>query len=396
MATQRIVSSLCLSKKTLPPNAVHASPPPHSNDQPALAGLVVCMVGPHEPRPGGVTTQVETLSRCLRGDGVEVRPVDTNVQALRRLGRAGRWLLPLAQLAAVPWRLWRAMRGADLIHVHLASFWGFYLPMLAIALARRLRRVPVVASYHGGMAGQFVAAHRRRVQALLRSIDVLITSAQAVGAVFETLGVRPVLLPNVVDLQAFGPRPGSPRVLAGRPEPLLLWIKRFDNVSNPALMVRAYAQVRQQVPGARLLMIGDGQRLAEIRGLAAELGAPVEFAGRVSFEALKAAYAAADVFVSSSAVDNQPNTLLEASAQGLPIVATAVGGVPEMIHDGVDALLAPPDDPTALAAAIMRVLSEPGLAEGLSAAARANAQRFTWPAIRPQLAQVYSLALAGD
>jgi len=254
----------------------------------------------------------------------------------------------------------------------------------------------VVASYHGGMAGQFVAAHRRRVQALLRPIDVLITSAQAVGAVFETLGVRPILLPNVVDLQAFGPRPGSPRVLAGRPEPLLLWIKRFDNVSNPALMVRAYAQVRQQVPGARLLMIGDGQRLAEIRGLAAELGAPVEFAGRVSFEALKAAYAAADVFVSSSAVDNQPNTLLEASAQGLPIVATAVGGVPEMIHDGVDALLAPPDDPTALAAAIMRVLSEPGLAEGLSAAATINAKRFTWPAIRPQLAQVYSLALAGD
>jgi phenylacetate-CoA ligase len=143
-------------------------------------------------------------------------------------------------------------------------------------------------------------------------------------------------------------------------------------------------------------MIGDGQRQAEVQGLAAELAAPVEFAGRVSFEALKAAYTAADVFVSSSSVDNQPNTLLEASAQGLPIVATAVGGVPEMVHDGVDALLAPPDDPTALAAAIVRVLREPGLAEGLSAAARANAQRFTWPAIRPQLAAVYGRAMSRD
>jgi phenylacetate-CoA ligase len=354
------------------------------------------MVGPHEPRPGGVTTQVETLSRCLRSDGVEVRSVDTNVQALRGLGRLGRWLLPLGQLAAVPWRLGRATRGADLIHVHLASFWGFYLPMLAVALARRLRHVPVVASYHGGLAGQFVAAHRRRVQALLRPIDALITSAQAVGAVFETLGIDPIILPNVVDLQAFSPRPGSPRALAGRPDPLLLWIKRFDRVSNPSLMVRAYAEVRQQIPGARLLMIGDGQRQAEVRDLAAELAAPVEFAGRVSFEALKAAYTAADVFVSSSSVDNQPNTLLEASAQGLPIVATAVGGVPEMVHDGVDALLAPPDDPTALAAAIVRVLREPGLAEGLSAAARDNAQRFTWPAIRPQLAAVYGRAMSRE
>jgi phenylacetate-CoA ligase len=108
---------------------------------------------------------------------------------------------------------------------------------------------------------------------------------------------------------------------------------------------------------------------------------------------LQAAYAAADLFVSSSAVDNQPNTLLEASAVGLPIVATAVGGVPEMVHDGVDALLTPPDNPIALAEAILRILHEPGLAERLSQAAIANAQRFTWPAVRPQLAAVYVKAL---
>jgi len=355
----------------------------------ALASLVICMVGPHEPRPGGVTTQVETLSRCLRGDGVEVRPVDTNVQPLRRLGRLGRWLLPLGQLVVVPWRLWRASRGADLIHVHLASYWGFYLPMMAISLVRPLRRLPVVASYHGGMAEQFVAAHRRRVQALLRPIDALLTSAQAIAAAFEPLGLQPILMPNVVDLAQFSPRSGGPHNLTAQPAPLLLWIKRFDSVSNPTLMVRAYALVRQLATDARLLMIGDGPRRAEVETLAAELNAPVEFAGRVSFEALQAAYAAADLFVSSSAVDNQPNTLLEASALGLPIVATAVGGVPETVHDGVDALLTPPDDPAALAQSILRLLREPGLAERLSQAAIVNAQRFTWPAVRPQMAVVY-------
>jgi phenylacetate-CoA ligase len=351
------------------------------------------MVGPHEPRPGGVTTQVETLSRCLRDDRVEVRPVDTNVPALRRLGRPGRWLLPIGQLLVVPWRLWRTTRDADLIHVHLASSWGFYLPMLTIALVKRSRHLPVVASYHGGMAEQFVVAQRRRVQALLKSVDVFLTSARAIAKVFDALGLHPILMPNVVDLEQFRPRSGGPRDLADQPAPLLLWIKRFDDVSNPALMVRAYAQVRQQIPGARLLMIGDGHRLAEIQTLAAKLDAPVQFAGRVSFEDLQAAYAAADLFVSSSAIDNQPNTLLEASALGVPIVATAVGGVPEMVHDGVDALLAPPDDPTALAQALLRVLHEPGLAERLSQAAIANAQRFTWPAVRPQLAAVYGRAL---
>lgn len=359
----------------------------------SLAGLVLCMVGPHGLRPGGVTTQVETLSRCLRGDGVEVRPVDTNVQTLRRRGRLGRWLLPWAQCLAVPWRLWRASQGADLIHVHLASYWGFYLPMLAISLARMGRRLPVVASYHGGMARSFVASDRRRVAALLGHVDVLLTSADAIAAAFDPLGVQACIVPNVVDLDAFRPRPARPPSLAGQPAPQLLWIKRFDAVSNPALMVHAYAQVRRQIPDARLTMIGDGPRMAEIQALAAQLHAPVEFAGRVSFPALQAAYAAADLFVSSSAVDNQPNTLLEASSIGLPIVATAVGGVPEMVHDDIDALLAPPDNPAALAAAILRVLREPGLAERLSRAAIVNAQRFTWPAVRPQWATVYARAL---
>ena len=377
---------------------MHDSSQDHLRSRPStpLAGLVVCVVGPHEPRPGGVTTQVETLAHCLRSDGVEVRPVDTNVQALRRLGRPGHWLLPLGQILIVPWRLLRATRHANLIHVHLASYWGFYLPMLAVALVRFWRELPVVASYHGGLAGQFVAAHRSRVQALLGYVDVLLTSAQAVAEAFAPLGHHPNLMPNIVDLDAWGPPSGRPHDLTAQPAPLLLWIKRFDAVSNPALMVRAYALVRQQLPAARLLMIGDGPRRAEVETLAAEMNAPVEFAGRVSLEALQAAYAAADLFVSSSAVDNQPNTLLEASAQGLPIVATAVGGVPEMVHDGIDALLAPPDDPIALAQAFLRLLREPGLAERLSQAAIANAQRFTWPAVRPQLAAVYGRVLGSE
>ncbi len=356
-------------------------------------GLVVCMVGPHPPRPGGVTTQVETLSRCLRSDGVQVRPVDTNVQALRRMGRIGFWLQPLGQLAMAPWRLWRASRGADLIHVHLASFWGFYLPMLAIVWVRLWRKIPVVATYHGGRAEQFVAAQRRFIRALLYPIDFLLTPARVIGAVFDELGLSTLVMPNVVAIDMPLARRTRPLNSDNSPAPLLLWIKRFDASGNPLLMVNAYALLLQRIPQARLLMIGEGPRLAEAQALAAELGAPVEFGGQISRQELLPIYAAADLFVSSSAIDIQPNTLLEASIMGLPIVATAVGGVPEMVHDGVDALLAPPDDAAALAQAIGRVLCEPGLAQRLSQAAQANAQRFTWPAVRPQLAAVYGQAL---
>lgn len=365
------------------------APPSSSAD---LIPLTVCMVGPHHPRPGGVTIQVEALARALRADGVVVHAVDTNVQAVRGIGPLGRALLPLAQVLVVPWRLRCAARRADLIHVHLASNWGFYLPMLAIAWARLWRNTPVVASYHGGAAGKFVRTHPRSVARFLPHITELISSSQAIAAVFEALGRQVTVIPNLIDLDQLG-SDGAPRAAAAaNAAPRLLWIKRFDATGHPELMLRAFARVHAELPAARLLMIGDGERLPAMQALAAAQHLPVEFAGRVPVERLRAAYREATVFVSSSAVDNQPNTLIEASALGLPIVATAVGGVPEMVHDGEDALLTPPNDAPALAATILRLLHETELAGRLGAAARANAERFTWPALRPQWAEVYRKA----
>ncbi|MFZ2488072.1 MAG: glycosyltransferase family 4 protein [Anaerolineae bacterium] len=353
-----------------------------------LHGLVVCMVGPHHPRPGGVTVQVETLSRNLRNEGIDVRRVDTNVQAFRSSVYSRR-LLPFVQLLVVPWRLQRASRGADLIHVHLASYWGFYLPMLAIAWAHRWRKTPVVASYHGGAAQTFFQRQARLIKPFLRHITALITSSQAIGNTLSRAGLKPVILPNVIDLDQVTPGSARLRPVSATPAPRLLWIKRFDHTGDPETMVRAFARVHAQMPAVHLTMIGEGERLTAMQALARELGIPIDFAGRVSVDQIRAAYVAADLFVSSSAVDNQPNTLIEASASGLPIVATAVGGVPEMVHDEVDALLTPPGDAGALAAAILRLLREAGLAERLGQAALTNAERFTWPAVQPQIFEVY-------
>lgn len=362
-----------------------------------FAGLTVCVVGPHYPRPGGVSTQVEALENALRAEGAAVRPVDTNVQALRRFGRAGRWLLPAAQAVVVPLRLWRAARGADLIHAHLASYWGFYLPALAVALVRRLRRAPAVASYHGGKAALFAADHETSVRALLRQFDALIVSSAFTGRAFQGLGLQPVIIPNVVALEPFQPLPpgeGSPR-LADPRRPALLWIKSFDEAGNPELMVEAFARLRRALPDATLTMIGDGPRRAAAQALAATRRVPVDFAGRVSFDALKAAYRAADILVISSAVDNQPNALIEAWACGLPVVATAVGGIPDMAQDGVDALLTEPGDPDALAAATLRVAQDRALASRLGNAALQAAQRYTWAQVRGQLAALYARVIEG-
>jgi glycogen(starch) synthase len=84
-----------------------------------------------------------------------------------------------------------------------------------------------------------------------------------------------------------------------------------------------------------------------------------------------------------------PSVLIEAMAAGLPVIPSRVGGIPALVDHDVNGLLVPPGDPAALAAAISRVLTEPGTAARLAAAARQTAQRYTWPALARQVAEVY-------
>jgi len=91
-----------------------------------------------------------------------------------------------------------------------------------------------------------------------------------------------------------------------------------------------------------------------------------------------------DIFLNTTNVDNAPVTVLEAMASGLCVVSTNVGGIPYMLEDEQDALLVPPDDAEAMAAAVRRVLTEPRLAESLSRNARHKAERSDWAVVLPQ------------
>ena len=100
-----------------------------------------------------------------------------------------------------------------------------------------------------------------------------------------------------------------------------------------------------------------------------------------------------DVFINTTNIDNTPVSLLEAMACGLCVVSTNVGGLPYLIEDGVDALLVPPDDSQAMAAAVRRILTEPGLAARLSSNARKKIERFDRSVILPQWEELFEKCL---
>jgi glycosyltransferase involved in cell wall biosynthesis len=158
----------------------------------------------------------------------------------------------------------------------------------------------------------------------------------------------------------------------------LLTVGRIDREKNPMLLLDALAELDRSAPGRyRLTWVGTGPMVTEVeqRAAALDLATDVTLPGFVPFgEPLVARYRGAHAFVHVSLTEGVPAVLMEAMASGIPIVATAVGGVPAALHDGRAGLLVPPSDREALVSAIRR-LDDPDLRdrlvrEGLEIAAR--------------------------
>jgi sugar transferase (PEP-CTERM/EpsH1 system associated) len=156
--------------------------------------------------------------------------------------------------------------------------------------------------------------------------------------------------------------------------PLIGTVGRLSEVKRQDVLLRAFARVRQAVPKAHLVLVGDGPLLSELQSLAAALDVAdaVHFAG---YQPHSGPFLRAmDVFALTSRSEGMPQAVLEASVIGLPVVASRVGGLPEVIEEGATGLMFPPGDDAALASALCDLLSDPVRRQALGSAARARVE----------------------
>ncbi len=172
------------------------------------------------------------------------------------------------------------------------------------------------------------------------------------------------VIPNGVDTERYREVPAGTRERLRRSlgldgEFAWLAVGRFEQAKDYPTMLRAFARVHAAHPAAVLLLVGRGSLQADTQSLAASLGLD----GRVRFvgtrEDVPEFMTVADGYVMSSAWEGMPMVLLEAAAAGLPIVATMVGGNPEVVRDGTTGYLVPPRDDEALAGAMLRLMTLP-------------------------------------
>src|SRR5215208_5559977 len=339
--------------------------------------LYVVLVAPSLSILGGQAVQADRLLRSWDGDAevaASLLPVNPEAPGPLRLLQRIKYLRTVAtQLVYWPTLVDR-LRHADVVHVFSASYSSFLLaPWPAVQIARLLGK-PVVMNYRSGEAPDHLARSAVARRTLAR-VHLNVVPSRFLQEVFAGFGIPSRIVPNVVDLERFRFRERRPL------RPRLVSTRNLEPLYNVECTLRAFRLVQDHHPDATLTVVGGGSEESRLRVLAQELQLQgVTFAGRVPPADIWRAYADADIYVQTPNIDNMPTSVLEAYASGLPVVATAAGGVPAILTDGEHGLLAPLDDHQAVADAVLRLLREPSLVTRLAAQARARCKSCTWPA----------------
>jgi len=291
---------------------------------------------------------------------------------------------------------WTAQRDFDLLHVH----WPFPHSVLA-SLALTRSRVPTVATCHGA---ELALARRSRMiartlQRSLQRADVLSCNSSHTRREIESLCGRAA---EVIPYGTTVSTSGAPRDWSRPKEPaILLFSGRLIQRKGVDYLIRALPRVLQR-KSVELFVTGEGDRRQEWEDLAARLGLvdKVHFLGFVSTERLAELYQACDLYVHPAIFDDANDTeglgvsLVEALANQCPVVASNVGGIVDVIKDTVTGLLVPEKDEAALAAAMLRVLEDPGLARRLGEKGREFVElHFDWERITDDTECLYRRAI---
>lgn len=357
----------------------------------------VLVVGKGAPERGGIPTFLDILVSGPLASRHRIRLLNLADERVVPAGGRASWDNAARTLRDAG-RVWRAATRRDVVHLHTAGAPAVTMARLGVlVLAARLRGARVVAHVHGGRTVELLAGPRGRLVARLslRGAHRVVAVAGSVHAALRRVvpGRRLELIRNGVDLRRF---------------------RRVD--AGPTAEVPVLLYVGLLTPRKGVLDLFEASRRLDAAGIAHELwlagGTPDEgpraeqqvraaapertrWLGRRPPAAMPEVYGRADVFCLPSWWEGTPLTVLEAMAAGLPVVASRVGDVGELLDDSCGRLV-PPGDPDALVAALGPLLSDPARRRRMGAAARARAEaRFGLDGTLAALDALYRRLAAG-
>lgn len=377
----------------------------------------VCMFVPDFDRTGGYEKQAFSLSRHLKrkGLGVFILTNKRGKDAASFEDREGivirRILPPPGKSLQYGFALFRAFLSFfirfgeefDLIHAHALT----PASVLGMLIGKAFGKKSLIKIATEGDLEKFVHSplftHRVPMK-LLKHADCCISISNSIKEelLFGGVPSRKIFSTfNGVDTEVFKPldAEGSSRKKGSLSLPhkmIVTFVGRFVHRKGIDVLLRAWGRVVSGRPDAHLILIGFGDEEAGLRDLARniKIEESVTFLGEITnvIDYLQAS----DLFVIPSRKEGNPNTLLEASACGLPVVATSIGGIVEVVKDGQSGVLVPSDDEEALAGKILLLLGDEEYRMKLAENARSEAlSRFSFETIGSRYEELYRTLVEG-
>jgi len=289
-----------------------------------------------------------------------------------------KWLRLLDMItSAIKWRKQYQVANIDVFSSR-SFIWAQMMGLVFCLLNK-----PFVCTLRGGNLAVFEQENPTRVRSVLNKATKVVTPSSYLKNHFSKTRNDIILIPNGIDLSCYKYQPRKETA------PKLVWLRALHEIYAPTMAVKVLHLLQDKFPDICLTMVGpdkgDGS-LEKVNALIDQygLGDAVHIIGGVDKKQVPYWLNQGDIFINTTRIESFGVSVLEAAACGMPIVTTDAGELPYIWEDGVDALVVPVDDASAMANAFERILKHPDLAQKLSMNARKKSENYDWSLIIPK------------
>jgi glycosyltransferase involved in cell wall biosynthesis len=346
----------------------------------------VLIVAPSLDILGGQAVQAERLMTRLRDEpSLEIGflPINPRLPGVLRKLQAIKYVRTVVTSVWYVAELLARVRSYDVIHIFSASYFSFVLAPTPALLIAKLYGKKIVLNYHSGEAEDHLTRWPSAIKTI-RLADEIAVPSEYLVRVLTRFGLQARAIYNTIETEAFRFRARS--LL----RPVFLSNRNLESHYGVDCVLRAFAIIQKRISDACLTVAGDGSQRRALELLARELSLQnIEFQGQVDHARVFALYDATDIYLNGSLIDNQPLSLLEAFACGLPVVTTNAGGIPDIVSHERTGLMVQCGDYAAMAEAAMRLLSDGALADRIIRRAQEECRKYSWDTVREQWLELY-------
>ena len=299
----------------------------------------------------------------------------------------------------------------DIVHVHVGCTPFELIGSLQYA---KINKKPLIVTYHGDVVPSYdglmykssVQIYNIATKKVLEYADTIVTPSRYYineSLFLEDYKYKIVEIPNGINLRDFevpySKEECRRKLGLSVDKRIILFLGVLHPKKGPDILLKAMPSVISEIPDSELVIVGDGVMRRELEELSRkyEVKGHVKFVGFVDENLKPLYYKAADVFCLPSIITSESFGIvnLEAMACGVPVVASKIGGIPDVVKNGKTGLLVPPRDPKALAEAIICLLQDENVRRKMGRNARKKAENYSWKRIAEKYERVYEELISG-